>query len=257
MPRARKLDLNAGAGSGSIEGHNSKVPLTDEEAAALTVYYELKMIEDQRKVDALMVDLKGARDIVNGHFKRMTADLGFTRKEFEAEVIVKGRMTEVEYLNAEKRRTRLHRLAGLKPGEQLDLIDAIKDTADEALIAEQDGYRAGRRADDPTPPSTVSPILHTDWMRGWHMGQGYNGAQLQLAHEILARPKPGEMVAGTDPDEAEEDGDADDVAAGAQALKDAGWVAPTAEEEQFEASDNGRAIRKPRAGREQSQAEAA
>jgi hypothetical protein len=225
-------------------GDNAKTPLTEDEAAALTVYYELKVIEDQRRVDAKAVELKGLRDVVNGHFKRMTADLGFTRKEFEAEVIVKGRMTEVEYLNSEARRSRLHVLSGRKPGEQLDLIDAIHDTATEATAAEQDGYRAGRRADDPTPPSHVSPILHQDWLRGWHMGQEYNGAQLVKAHEILARPKPGLMVAGDDPDEDEDEADLDDEA---RALKASGWVGPTDDETKFETADNGRTIRQPRA----------
>jgi hypothetical protein len=248
MARARKLATEPNDSTPATSGHN-KPPLTEDEAGALTVYYELKIIEDQRKVDAKKVELDGLREVVNGHYKRMTADLHFTRKEFEAEVIVKGRMTEVEYLNSEARRSRLHVLSGRKPGEQLSILDAIQDTADEAVAAEQDGYRAGRRADDPTPPSTVSPILHTDWMRGWHMGQEYNGAQLTKAHEILARPKPGTMVAGTDPDETGDESDEldeDTIAAGAKALQKAGWVEPTEAETQFEVADGGKTIRKPR-----------
>lgn len=254
MARARKLAANGDAigSTPATAGHN-KAPLTDEEAAALTVYYELKIIEDQRKVDAKKVELDGLREVVNGHFKRMTADLHYTRKEFEAEVIVKGRMTEVEYLNSEARRSRLHRLAGLKQGEQLDLVDAIKDTADEAMIAEQDGYRAGRRADDPVPPSHISPILHQDWMRGYHMGQQYNGLQLTLAHEILARPKPGVMAPGPNPDDGDvenEFGDHDaEIAAGADALKAQGWVGPTEAEAKFEEVDGGKTIRQPRAAK--------
>lgn len=257
MARARKLATEGAASTPSPTGHNSKIPLTEDEAAALTVYYELKIIQDQRKVDAKKVEFDGLREVVNGHFKRMTADLGFTRKEFEAEVIVRGRMTEVEYANAEARRTRLHRLAGLKQGDQIDLIDhVLKDTVDEASAAEQDGYRAGRRADDPTPPSTVSPILHPDWMRGWHLGQEYNGAQLIKAHEIMARAKPGEMVAGADPDESEEGETEVDVDAEAKALRASGWVAPNEDEAKFEEADGGKTIRQPRAGAKQPQAAA-
>jgi hypothetical protein len=218
-------------------GHNSKTPLTEEEAGALTVHYELKVIEAQRKVDALMVDLKSARDVVNGHFKRMTADLGFTRKEFESEVIALGKMTEAQYLNHERKRARLHRLSGRQPGEQLDLVEAIQDTVDEALQAEGDGYRAGRRADDPVPPSTLNTIFHQDWMRGYHAGQEFNGLQLGKAAEILARPKPGEMAAADEEPEAEEDpADREVIRKKANALKESGWTEPTGDEANFDAA---------------------
>ncbi len=228
-------------------GHNSE-PLTEEELSALTVHYELKITEAQRTVDAIMVDLKSARDVVNGHFKRMTADLGFTRKEFEAEVITLGRMTEAQYLNHEKKRARLHRLAGRKPGEQLDLVDAIADTVDEALIAEGDGYRAGRRADDPVPPAELSTIFHQDWMRGYHAGQEYNGLQLVKAAEILARPKPGEMAAAPEestqpiPEPGTPEHDAALRASERLARESLGLV-PTAAEQDFEEADGGRTIR--------------
>ena len=235
MARAKKSDP-AGA------GHNSNAALTDEEKAALTTYYELKIIEDERKVAALMVDLKSARSVVNGHYKRMTADLGFTRKEFEAEVIVLGQMSEAEYRNRERRRAHLHKLAGRNVGEQLDLEDAIKDTVDEAAAAEHDGYRAGRRADDPKPPSELSTIFHQDWMRGWHAGQEFNGAQMLKAAEILARPKPGEMAAA--PEDEEEDLDPEEeIEAEVKRLEQAGWAQPTADEAEFIEADNGRTIR--------------
>lgn len=235
MPRAKKNDPKPNGEAPAGEGHNTKGGLTEDEAAALTVYYELKIIEDQRKVDAAKVTLDAARSVVNGHFKRMTADLGFTRKEFEAEVVAKGRMTEAEYLSSERRRQRLHRLSGRAPGEQLDLVDAIQDTVDEALAAEADGYRAGRRADDPTPPTTLSTLFVSDWMRGYHAGQEFNALQLGKAAEILARPKPGEMAAADDEEEEEEDEDPETlVAEGAKRLKDSGWTEPTADEQQFE-----------------------
>lgn len=212
--------------------HNLKGGLTEDEASALTTYYELKIIEDERKVAALMVDLKSARSVVSGHFKRMTADLGFTRKEFEAEVIELGQMTDAEYAHREGRRNRLHRLSGRKPGEQQDLVELINDTVDEAIQAEHNGYRAGRRADDPIPPKEVSPILHPDWMRGYHAGQAFNGMQLAKASEVMARPKPGQLAAAPEPDS--EDDDEFDPDKGARELKASGWTEPTAEEQQFE-----------------------
>src|SRR5689334_3543446 len=97
-------------------GHNSGEPLTDDEASALTIYHQLKLIEAQRKVDALQVDLKAAKGLVSSQFKVMTRDLGFTRKQFETEVIANLEMSEAEYLASERQRDRLHRLAGLKQG---------------------------------------------------------------------------------------------------------------------------------------------
>jgi hypothetical protein len=235
---------NAAAGS----GHNSKQPLTDEEASALVTYYSLKILADEKVAAQKKADYDGARSAVNAHFKKLSADLGYTRKEFEAEVIDKMQMTETEYLNSEARRARLHTLAKLKPGEQIDLIDAINDTVDDAIAAEQNGYRAGRRADDPFPPDTLSTMFHTDWMRGYHAGQEYNGLQLVKAAEILARPAPGTLTAGEDPDEDDDDADLDpdSITAQARALAKSSW-GPTDAEAKFEEADGGKTIRQPRA----------
>lgn len=221
-------------------GHNSKTPLTEDEVGALVIHHELKIREGQRKVDALMVDLKSARDVVNGQFKRMTADVGYTRKEFEAEVIALGEMSDAEYRNREAKRLRLHRLAGRQVGEQLDLVDVIADTVDEANAAEHDGYRAGRRGDDPTPPKGVSGILTQDWMRGYHAGQEFNRTQLLIAAEVLARPKPGQMAAA--PEETAEGDEEDEIEAEVQRLEDAGWAKPTEAEVEFDVSNNGRTV---------------
>lgn len=230
----------------AAQGHN-KPPLTEDERSALATYYELKIIEDERKVAALMVDLKSARTVVNGHFKRMTADLGFTRLEFDAEVVKIGQLSDAEYARREARRNDLHRLAGRKSGEQQDLVELIQDTVDEAIAAENAGYRAGRRADDPTPPKEVSPVLHPDWLRGWHAGQEFNGLQLAKAAEVLARPKPGEMAAAPDEGGGDAENADSDIEAEVRALEANGWVEPTPAEAEFETVDEGRTVRKPRA----------
>jgi hypothetical protein len=245
MPRSTDAASTADASTPAPAGHN-KAPLTDDEASALTTYYALKIIEDQRKAEAKKVELDGAKAVVNGHFKLISKDLGFTRKEFEAEVIEKLNMTDAEYLSSERRRDRLHRLAGLKPGDQLDLLDTLADTVDDAIAAEANGYRAGRRADDPVPPKDISPILHQDWLRGWHEGQAFNGRQLELAMAVLARPKPGEMAPAPSEDAEEDPADPEVIKRQANALKDGGWVEPRPDETAFEESDNGRALRKPK-----------
>jgi hypothetical protein len=216
MARALKKDQEPAP---PPSGHN-KPPLSDEDAAALTTHYELKIREAQRKVDAIQIDLKSARDVVNGHFKRMTADLGFSRKEFEAEVIATANMSEAEYLAAERKRARLHRLAGKNPGEQLDLVDAIEDTVDDEIAAEAEGYRAGRRADDPSPPKHIAGIMQPAWMRGWHKGQEENGLRLARAAEVLkARDAPPATVGEQASGDFAEDNPEIDVDAAARKLK--------------------------------------
>lgn len=208
-------------------GDNVKSATADEDAAALTTYYQLKIIEAQRKVDTIQVDLKSARDVVNGHFKRMTADLHFTRKDFEAEVIDKLSMSEAEYLASERKRDRLHRLAGLKPGEQIDWIDhTLKDTVDDEIEAESNGYRAGRRGDDPTAKG-IAPILLPAFMRGWHNGQSENGQRMIRAHEILEARKVKSVELQPDQEDDDDGHEVDpetQIEEDVQRLTDAGWT---------------------------------
>lgn len=238
MPRSRKAAALGPASDPAPAGHNNDGKLTDDEASALTTYWSLKILADQKVLALKQAAVDDARTVVNGHFKMVSKDLGFTRKEFEAEVISKLGMNDAEYRNSEARRSRLHRLAGLKTGEQIDLLNhVLADTVDEAIAAEHDGYRAGRRADDPVPPSTVSPILHPDWMRGYGTGQEFNGLQLAKASEIMARPKPGEMGAAPADEPEEDDADPEVIKRKAKALKASGWTEPTPDEQQFEATD--------------------
>jgi hypothetical protein len=219
------------------EGHNGP-PLTDEEQDALATHYALRIIAQQKVVALKKAELDGERSKVNGFFKLIAKDLKITRQDFERDVIDVMGKTEAEYLSAEKKRQRLHQMAGAKPiGAQLDIEDRIADTVDDAIAAEADGYRAGRRADDPVAPENIATMFHTDWQRGWVRGQEVNAKAEAMAAEILARPKPGEMAAAPE-DEAEDNLDGE-----VERLEKAGWVQPTAEEAEFIEADNGRTIR--------------
>lgn len=214
-------------------GHNSGAPLTDEEVAALQVHFSLKIRAQQRKAGVAKSAYDLERNEVNALFTSARAELGLTRKEFE-EVLALQDMTETEFLAHEgKRRSRL--LAqGLPVGTQLDMFEH-GDTADDKALAEADGYRAGRRADDPVPPKHVAPMFHPDWMAGWHRGQEENAMQLQTAQTVLAnRAAPAGELA---PDEPEEDDETDepDELEQARRLSEAGWTKPTAEEASFAA----------------------
>jgi hypothetical protein len=225
-------------------GHNSRA-LSEEEKDALATKFALDIIRDEKVVALKKADLDGARSKVNGHFKLVSKELGITRKDFEANVISVMGLTEAEYLAAEQKRIRLHQMAGAKPlGAQLDLEDRINDTVDDAIAAEADGYRSGRRADDPEPPAHIAGMFVTDWMRGWTRGQEVNAKAEAMAADILARPAVGELAEGENPDdEADEDAEIEDSV---DALKASGWAAPTSDEEAFEEADNGRTIRQPR-----------
>lgn len=208
-------------------GHN-KAPLTDAEMADLQNYYELKIREAQRKVDVAVANLKLERGVVNGHFKRMTADLKYTRGEFE-EYLARKDLTPAEYKAAEAKRRRMDANGGLPVGAQQDLLAAIEgpgDTADEGVLADAAGFIAGHRGDDPKPPGTISPILHPRWMEGWHRGTAEMQASVARAMEIInarAAPKP-----VLEPDEPDDDEGVDPVDAEAKRLKESGWADPDA-----------------------------
>lgn len=218
-------------------GHNSNRPLTEEERDALGTHFALQVIAKQRVAAQKKADYDAAKSEVNGVFKLISKELGETRKDFERDVLDVMGMSEAEYISAEMKRARRHQMAGAKPvGAQLDIEDAIKDTVDDAIAAEAEGYRAGRRADDPVVPSHISSIFTQDWMRGWMRGQEVNAKAEALAAEVLARPKPGEMAEGEDPDETDEDDDdldPDSIRAQAAALARSTWMDPTADEANF------------------------
>lgn len=218
-------------------GHNAHRDLNEEERGALVTSFTTKLIAANRTVDALVVDLGSARKVVSGLYKTISKETGYTRKEFEAEVIANLDKSEEELIAAEQRKARLHREAGLRSGEQLDLVERIADTVDDAIAAEAAGYRAGRRADNPQDmPDHINPIFAPDYQRGWVRGQEVNAKADAMAAEILARPKAGEMVADDDADAGEEEDPADPevIRRKANALKDSGWTEPTEGEQTFD-----------------------
>lgn len=216
-------------------GHNSP-PLNDEDQEALGVHHQLTITAAQRKLDAALAEVSGLRKSVNSAFKRMTADLGYTRQAFQAEVIDKLNMTPGEYAAHMAMVDKLHRIAGLKSGDQIDLFSEAADTADEQELAFQDGFRAGRRADDPVPPKHVSGIMQPKWMEGWTSGQSFNAMRMTRAGEIVAEREAAEAakrapVLTEADDEEDEDAALDDEA---RKLKASGWANPTEDEESFD-----------------------
>jgi hypothetical protein len=240
-------EASMGRSSAAVIGHNHR-DLNDDELGALVTSFTTKLLAVNKREDRAATELSSIRKEKSGIFKLVAKETGYLRKEFEAEVIANLDKSEEELIAAAKRVARLQTQAGLRTGEQLDLVDRIADTVDDAIAAEAAGYRAGRRADDSFPlPDNINPIFATDYQRGWVRGQEVNAKAEAMAAEILARPKPGAMVAGDDPDEEEDQDDEAAIQGGVKALKEAGWVAPTEAEAKFEEADGGKTIRRPRA----------
>lgn len=219
-------------------GHNSNAePLTAEEIAALTTHYDLKIRASQKEEAKIKSLLDAQREVTNGAFAMVKADLKISRKDFLADMELQT-MTEAEFRHHEEKRTGRLRARGLV-GEQIEL--PLGDTVDDALEAEMNGYRAGRRADDPTPPESINPIFHTNWMTGYHKGQEENGLLLGKAETILATrakaPKDGVMGAGDEPN------DEDDVRAQADALKAVGWADDAPQPTPMESANGGKTVR--------------
>lgn len=214
-------------------GHNHR-DLNDDEMGALVTSFTTKIIAANKEVDLHAANLGSARKVVNGLFKLVAKETGYTRKEFEAEVIANLDRSEEELIADAQRKHRLQVQAGLRSGEQLDLIERINDTVDDAIAAEAAGYRAGRRADDPTKmPDHISPIFAPDFQKGYTRGQEVNAKAEAMAVEILAaRAQANGQLTEAPEDEPEDDGD-EDLDAMAKKVE-AAWAKPRDEEATFE-----------------------
>lgn len=199
-------------------GHNSA--LTDDERAALTQYYALKIRGQQKRAAEAKASYDIERNAVNALFSTVRGDIEYTRAEF-TEILACQDMTEAQFIRHEQKRTGRLIAGGLRPPQaQMEL--ALGDTVDDKNEAYANGYRAGRRADDLVPPDHISPILHPDWMKGWHDGQAANILQTTTAEEIIAaRMKPVELQ--EDDGLPELDPEAE-IAAEVKRLKDAGFA---------------------------------
>jgi hypothetical protein len=205
--------------------------ITDADRVALSQHHQLKVRAARRAADKIKATYDEAREEVNQAFALAKGDLGYSRKEFE-EILSLGDMTARAFQNYEVARTGRLLEAGLKPpGTQMEL--SLGDTADDKAEAYQDGFRAGKRADEPEPPTHIATFLHTDWMAGWHEAQAENVALLGKAAEVIAaRAKPVELQEDDGGADEEEDTEAF-LAAKAKAVKLA-WSNPTNEETSFE-----------------------
>jgi hypothetical protein len=146
-------------------GHNSGQPLTDEEFDDLVLYYSRVIRAEEGKAAIKKAEADAARKEVNGQFKRMSADLKYTRKDFEA-LLDDQEKTAAELLAQEARRSRLYRAAGMMIGAQFELPSPRTPSPSRP--------RPGPRARAPTSPTrtrsrpSTSPrsCTRTGWPAG-------------------------------------------------------------------------------------------
>lgn len=172
--------------------------LTDEERGALITHYVINIRHQRRIADEKKAAYDLERGEVNNLFALVKGELQISRKDFER-TLDELEMTEAEFRSYVGKEHNRRVLAGLPVGEQIDLFAHVaRDTADDQAEAFANGLRAGRRGDDFTPPDTLSPVLHPDFMAGWHEGQAEIGRKMILAAEVLARR--GEPQADAEPE---------------------------------------------------------
>lgn len=201
-------------------GHNSG--LTEEDAAALQLHHSLAIRAKQAEAAKIKATYDEAREAVNQAFALLRGDLNITRKEMEG-VLELQNMSASEFAAFEKRRTALLANQGLPVGTQMDLfpVSAKGDTADDISMAYSMGRAAGARGEFGTPPDTLDPVLHTDFLRGWGDIQTEHAPKLARAAEIIAeRARNNDNIGDDEEDEhAEGDVDEDDIEARAEELK--------------------------------------
>lgn len=226
---ARGKKAKAGQ-AGPAQGHNSNA-LTDDEKSALLNHHLTKLRAQKKVVDELVSKLVGERQTMSGLFLDAKKDGKWQRKELN-ELLIDGAARTRDLVAAEERRRWLRQAAGLPVGGQLELFGGPETPteAKDELAFESDGYLAGRRGDDPTPPKDVDARFHPSWTKGWHAGQAANAELLGKAKEVLDR-KPGPALKPEEP--ADEPDIHDQAAADAKKLKANGWAEPTKGEAQF------------------------
>lgn len=179
--------------------------LNREERAALLQKHILDLRKGEAEVEKARVPFKAAQDAQTSRFNTAKADLGkrYTRKYLQGLVDDFGAKTrDLAALEVQRFEDRTD-LSLPTFGEQRDMFgSAASDTERDAIAADIDGYRAGRRADDPTVPAEFSAFA-SQWMAGWHKGQEENGKLLQKAAELATVEEEEEEDSQTD--QAEDD----------------------------------------------------
>ncbi len=208
MPRASRATDSA----------PSKIALTTDEFDDLQVFYNLKTREARRKADAIKAELDVAREEVGSWYSRMHADLRYTRKEFEA-MQADQDLSPAEFLAKEAKRTRLYQSGALKPGDQLE-FDLAGDTITDQQMAVEAGRRAYLANQVATPPKSVAPIMHQDWLKGWQAEQEATAARMSRAEAFIAKraePKADEKPVDLNGEDAGASAQADGEGRGPQA----------------------------------------
>lgn len=217
-------------------GDNSE-PLTEDEIEALEAWFIQKILVAQKEAAEAKAVHDSKKQAVNTLFASVKAELKTSRKDFE-DLIEKTTMSEAEFTAFwTKLRARYER-NGLPVGAQLDMFPT-GDTASDQAAARADGKRAGLIAADPVPPKYIAPILHPEWMAGWHDGQTELAMKLQKADGIFARRGQPDTSDENDVDlnadsEADEEADLD---AKAEALANSDFMDTSDAGDDFEASD--------------------
>ena len=185
-------------------GHNGPEPLTEEEQEALQLHHELKVRAQMKKADVAKAAYDLEKNEVNALVKMACAEMNVLAGDFR-DYLADKNLDAVEYRKKATARALLRKRGGMPDvnGQYTLELPTQADTVTDKQMAYDDGFRAGKRADDPLPvPQHISPIFHGDWGAGWSDGQADNVLKLGIAAKVLerlAKPAPA-PAAALDPD---------------------------------------------------------
>ncbi len=172
----KKPDLKVVENRVLTPDHN-EVGLTAEEKADLFLVHLAQARKDNDTLEQAMEVVRGVRKVRNRNRSLCHSD-GFGLKHLDEILRDEGMDRDTREKDAALR-TMMRRAAGMPVlGEaQLDLFaqntnvpDAIPDTIDQTNIR-LDGYNAGLRGLEATPPEWVAPDDHQTWLEEWGRGQ--------------------------------------------------------------------------------------
>lgn len=210
----------------------------EDDQQALLIHHFDKLRQQEAKCAEKKAEYDAERSALNDLFSLAKADK-FSRKELQA-LLDDSKAIRRDLVAEEERRSQLRSWLGLPAGSQGDLFASTPQEAKDELAFEGDGYAAGLRGVEGSPPDTVPARFVQAWMRGYHDGQeklawglAAAGRVIDRRTDIAAQAVPLQPEPEVEPEEQDEE--AAELEA-ATKLVESGWTQPTGDEASFEAA---------------------
>lgn len=215
----------------------ASAPAFDQARADLVVYHLNKIRQHKPLIDKAAAEVKEAKAKLSDlqqtqtdMFHQAKADTRIDRQVLERKIKqLEGGARRIVRERDED--AFLDRALGFPVQGDLQFGDETPSEARDELEWEAEGYLAGRRGDDPTPPDGCHPRFHPAYTKGWHKGQEETQQVILRAAGIIDQRDAPNTDEATEIDEEQELEDAVDRVRNSDFMK-TGGDEPTGSEPQ-------------------------